>query len=130
MALYSCCLDQVPDRSLTQHAIILDIDETLVHTCEDMNQFHSLRIFTDPKMIGLRRRSYVVTLDDVVERRGAGVKTQLWGVTRPHLEEFLIFCFSYYRVVAVWSAGKTKYVQAIVDHIFRDIPEPQEDFKV
>ena len=67
-------------------------------------------------------------LEDVVEKRGQGVETAMWGTTRPHVKEFLIFCFSYFKIVAVWSAGQKKYVDAIVDYLFRDIRRPHVVF--
>ena len=63
-------------------------------------------------------------MDDVVHKKGQGVKTEMWGITRPHIREFLIGCFSYFKVVAVWSAGRNKYVNSIVDYLFRDLPRP------
>lgn len=124
MTLYRSSLDDLPIKALSSHVIVLDLDETLVHSSEDMAAFRALKISSDPNLIDIRKRSYVITLDDVVERKGAGIKTQLWGIMRPHLKEFLVFCFSYFKVVAVWSAGQTKYVNAIVDAIFGDIAMP------
>ncbi len=124
MALYRSSLDTLPIKALSDHAIVLDLDESLVHSSEDMTDLRTLRLFTDLKISDIKRRTYVITLDDVIERRGSGVKTQLWGVTRPHLDEFLVFCFSYFKVVAVWSAGQPKYVDAIVQKIFGDITMP------
>ncbi len=89
-----------------------------------MDQLNELGIMTDPALIDLRRRTYQITMDDVVYKKGAGNKTELWGIVRPHVKEFLVSCFSYFKVVAVWSAGKRKYVDAIVDYLFKDIKRP------
>lgn len=63
-------------------------------------------------------------MDDVVHKRGEGNKAEMWGLLRPYAREFLIFCFSYFRGVIVWSAGKKNYVHAIVDYLFKDIKRP------
>src|SRR6185437_14540581 len=52
----------------------------------------------------------------------------LWGTTRPGLATFLQFCFSFFRIVGVWSAGRRKYVDAIVDVCFRGLPKPHVVF--
>lgn len=122
--LYKTAVSDIPFKSLTNKCIVLDLDETLVHSNENLPQLRDLNIMTNPKLIDLRGRVYELSMDDVVYKKGQGVKTEMWGITRPHVKEFLIACFSYFKVVAVWSAGKKKYVEAIVDYLFRDIKKP------
>ena len=62
------------------------------------------------------------------KKKGVGVKTELWGIIRPHVTEFLNFCFDHFKVVTVWSAGKRKYVEAIVDILFKNIKRPHVIF--
>lgn len=107
--------------TITDKGIILDLDETLVRTFSDISQIESLGLLDNPK---LRSRVYHMELQDVAVAKGEGQITQLWGVVRPHVHEFLKFCFSYFKVVAVWSAGKKEYVHAIVELLFRDIRPP------
>lgn len=123
---YKTNLSKIPERSITDKCIVLDLDETLVHTCGESNidTLKKLNIFSDPKDIDLRRRIYKIVMDDVVNKKGEGIKTEMWGITRPHLTEFLIWCFTYFKIVAVWSAGKDRYVNSIVDFIFKDIKRP------
>ena len=111
---------------LTDKCIVLDLDETLVHSHGEghIELLKELQIFTDSKYLDLRKRTYKITMDDVVHKKGQGAKTEMWGITRPHLMDFLRFCFSYFKVVAVWSAGRNKYVHSIVDHIFKDLRRP------
>ena len=123
-SFYKSALDKIPYKSLTDKCIVLDLDETLVHSNEKMDQLKELGIMTDPALIDLRRRTYQITMDDVVYKKGLGVKTVMWGIVRPHVKEFLVSCFSYFKVVIVWSAGKRKYVDAIVDYLFKDIKRP------
>lgn len=119
-------LSNIPKASMTDKCIVLDIDSTLVFTQDDYEQdlpkLQALKIM-DPKNLQLRKRIYYLKLEDD-DKRGDGVSYPFWGVTRPHLTEFLIFCFSYFKVVAVWSAGKYNYVHKVVEHIFKGIQMP------
>ncbi len=124
MAFYSETSDSLLSTPRTNQCIVLDLDETLVHASDDMIRFHRLKIATDPQLMDIRDRSYAMTLDDVIERRGTGTKTQLWSIKRPYLKEFLVFCFNHFKIVAVWSAGRYKYVHATVEAIFKDITMP------
>ena len=114
-------------KSKSDHSIILDLDQTLVYCYEDeeMNELKNVGIFTKPEYFDIRKRIFKLTLDDVVEdKKGVGTKTELWCVIRPHVPEFLKFCFDHFKVVTVWSAGRRKYVEAIVDFLFRDLKRP------
>lgn len=104
----------------TNKTIVLDLDSTLLHTCDDMDVFNSLEIYTNPRNSKLRSRIYYFELIDVTEKTGTGCKTVLWGVLRPHVYEFLRFCFDYFENIIVWSAGQKKYVHAICDFLFQD----------
>lgn len=108
-------------RSLSPHAIVLDLDETLVHTFLEIDKAVEMGVFADPV---LRTRAYYIELVDVSSKKGEGEKSRLWGVFRPRVKEFLEFCFSYFRVVGIWSAGKKDYVTAVVELLFRDLQPP------
>lgn len=125
-----------PNRNMfhinkTEHSIILDLDQTLIY-CYDEDDVEILRkngIFTKPEYFDIRKRLFKLSLDDVMEKKkGVGVKTVLWGIIRPHVTEFLKFCFNHFKVVTVWSAGKRKYVEAIVDILFKNIKRPHVVF--
>lgn len=126
-ALYHVSIDDIPPASITDKCVVLDLDQTLIATQDGISSLKELRILSDPQLISLRNRTYHITIEDL-ERPGIGTKYDFWGVTRPHIHEFLIFCFSYFKIVAVWSAGKRPYVEAIVDHIFKDIRPPHVVF--
>ena len=104
----------------TNKTIVLDLDSTLLHTCDDMETWDALEIYTNPRNAKLKSRVYYFELIDVTENPGSGSKTVLWGALRPHVYEFLRFCFDYFENVIVWSAGQKKYVHAICDFLFRD----------
>ena len=117
-------------KTKTNKTIVLDLDETLVHTISTGDDFNtvavlqSLNIFDDPKYLDLRKRIYRFTLRDAMGAKGSGNKDIFWGITRPHVEDFLIFCFSYFSKVIVWSAGVKPYVEKIVDFLFQGLPRP------
>lgn len=119
--------DDIPSVSITDKCIVLDLDQTLIATQDSIQSLYSLEILSNPKLIPVRNRTYYFAIEDL-EKPGVGSKYDYWGITRPHLTDFLIFCFSYFRVVAVWSAGKRQYVEAIVDYIFKDIRPPHVVF--
>src|SRR5579871_639944 len=118
--------DKITRHALSDKAVVLDVDETLVHTTsnDEYQLFETLNLMDDPSLMGLRSRLYKLSISDTMSPLGTGIVDNFWGVMRPHLKEFLVFCFSYFRVVAIWSAGQKKYVEAIVDYIFRDIKPP------
>jgi len=122
--IYSSIFDEIPNTALTDKCIVLDLDETLVHSCEDIDVLKQMGLLRNPQLIDLRKRTYRLNLDDVLTPKGQGIRSDIWGITRPHLNEFLAFCFSYFRIVAVWSAGQPKYVESICDFIFRDLRRP------
>ena len=103
----------IPKKALTNHTIILDIDETLVHTEENIETLEEMGVLSNPE---LSNEIYILSLDD-----GA---TEMWGTKRPHLDDFLLFCFTYFDNVCVWSAGQRDYVHALVDHIFAPFRKP------
>lgn len=113
-------------ESLTDKCIYLDLDQTLLSTADEkygLDYLYKLKILSNPSLMYLRNRIYHVVVEDL-EKPGYGSKYEMWGITRPHLHQFLIFCFSYFRLIIVYSAGKRQYVESIVDHIFKDLPYP------
>lgn len=121
--VYHVAAATIPTRSITNKCIVLDLDLTLISTQDEVKSLKDLKILVDPRLISLRNRVYYLTIDDL-EKPGIGTKYDFWGVTRPHIQEFLLFCFSYFKLVTVWSAGKRPYVEAIIDQIFKDLPKP------
>lgn len=127
MSVYHVSADDIPPVSISDKGIVLDLDQTLIATQDSMASLSELQILSDPKLLSLRNRTYYISIENL-EHPGAGTKYNFWGVVRPHAREFLMFCFSYFKVVAVWSAGKRPYVEAIVDYLFRGLPQPHVIF--
>lgn len=108
----------------TNKTIVLDLDSTLIYTSDDFSQYENLKLYTNPEHQHLRDRIYKFDVIDVCEKPGTGVRSSMWGALRPHVYEFLDFCFEYFENVIVWSAGQLRYVHAICDVLFTD-PDKQ-----
>ena len=98
--------------------IVLDIDATLVHTHGDLDDFKMLKIYGNEEQLEMRRKLYNMRLIDVSDIPGEGEVTDLAGIYRPYLKEFLEFCFEYFDGVVIWSAGKRKYVHKMCEYMF------------
>src|SRR5438128_464430 len=121
--LYPTVKDTIGTQSLTDKVVVLDLDSTLIHTQDTMQSLKKINLMNDPTLGHLKRRCYVLKFIDKDED-GKTSRGDLWGITRPHIEEFLLFCFSYFRVVIVWSAGDENYVHEVVNHLFKNLRQP------
>ena len=74
--------------------------------------------------MALRRRTYTLDIEDANGIPGSGGNTEVWGVTRPHLMTFLVFASGYFNNIFIWSAGQIRYVNDVVDFMFRDLDRP------
>lgn len=121
--MYPSFSDIIPKKKYTDKCIVLDIDETLVYTHEEFKDLEHLKLFSDSKYLDLRRRTYRFHLN-IQDEDGNPTILEMSGISRPHVEDFLSFCFQYFSVVAIWSAGQKPYVEAICDFLFRDLKKP------
>lgn len=122
--IYSTLLDIIPETPLTNLNIVIDLDETLIHTQEgDISILKKSGVMTNPKYLALRDRIYHFELENV-DSPGLGCKSEMWGITRPHTSEFLLFCMIYFKRVIIWSAGKREYVDMVLQFIFKDLKRP------
>lgn len=93
--------------------IVLDLDECCIHTYDqaDWNFYATVQ---KPEHYQKRNDLFILRLG----------KAKMLAVKRPHLDEFLTYCFANFKTVSVWSAGTAPYVHAVVAEIFRDFPSP------
>ena len=98
--------------------IVLDIDATLVHTHGDMDDFKMLNVYGNEEQLEMRKKVYNMRIIDVSDVPGEGEVTDLAGIYRPYLREFLEFGFSYFDNIVIWSAGKKKYVEKMCEYMF------------
>ncbi len=127
------------DQPLTDKNIVLDLDETLIHTFipEDTydkrspNKKHhgySLRdfdfLFNDNRYYHHKSRLYLLDIEKLKRKYGYDLDDSYWGFYRPNLMEFISFCKQYFNKVIVWTAGVSQYGIGICDLIFDDHCKP------
>jgi len=112
------------EAPITDKCIVLDLDHTLLNTFNNVDFSGYCRLYNDPNTLPIRLRLYHYELTDVFTEPGVGVQTSITGIFRPHVETFLQFCLRYFKRVIVWSAGRTRYVEALTDRLFRDLRDP------
>jgi len=112
----------------TNRTLILDLDETAVHSYENPEFIDRYGIYSDPETsrkfhpLGVPQVAYSMFL---VLPNGALSRT--WGLYRPNIYEFLRFAKGYFRNIIVWSAGIDPYVNEIVKGLFLEsgLPTPK-----
>lgn len=127
MAIYQCWKRTNPD-SLTELNLVLDIDDTLVQTFDDIDSLYKCPIMKNPKFYPVRKRVYILKFQNDEPEVDEEEEEMIWGVKRPHIDEFLNFANQYFRNIVIWSAGTYEYVHAIVKHIFKQVPCPNGVF--
>lgn len=105
--------DLQDDKKMWRYSktIVLDMDETLLHT------FNTNEI-DEPGMREL-----------ILPRKGFEIRIgseRHWGMYRPGVREFLRFCSHFFDRVIIWSAGESTYVKSIINALYEGIPYPQE----
>lgn len=105
--------------SYKPQCIVLDIDETLVHSSQDYNKLNEItQLLNKTQNEQLQSRLYILPMKD------AGVPYSIWGLTRPYLTDFIDYCFARFDKVCVWSAGTADYVHKVVETIFPAHQQP------
>jgi TFIIF-interacting CTD phosphatase-like protein len=114
----------VNKNAKTDKVLVLDLDESLLHTFNEKSELKAgedLRIMTNPKTMDLRSRVYNLNIET---DRGSGNSSVMWGIKRPHLDEFLNFVNDYAMLNIVYTAGIYEYGHSIVDNVFSNSFEP------
>lgn len=106
------------DSTPPDQFLILDLDQTMVYTHSDIEKFDMLNIFQKKHRMKLRKKLYTMELYDVSVEDGIGDKIVLSGIHRPYSKEFVDYSHSRFKAIAVWSAGRMKYVYKITDDLF------------
>jgi TFIIF-interacting CTD phosphatase-like protein len=97
-------------------SIVLDLDETLVHTLEDKfnSDFDAFLHETGEGVLEIKTRLYDINI--------AG--SRCVGIIRNGVKEFLTYCFQNFKNVVVWTAGTYHYAKEICRIIFKGLPPP------
>lgn len=100
--------------SIGQKHIVLDIDDTLVHSFF-LTREQYLNIKDNPEYGFLKDRGFFINVIDIdnSDIRGIGIITTIYIAFRPYAKEFLAFCLDYFDQISIWSAGHFRYVRAI-----------------
>lgn len=109
------------------NALVLDIDETLAHSIEDVKKLNNLikgNVLTKEQLSSLKKRLYIV---DHYDKKGK-LDERLWGIKRPYLDDFIDFAFKNYDLVIVWSAGSEWYVNRMIKVLFTDAGHPKPHY--
>jgi TFIIF-interacting CTD phosphatase-like protein len=92
--------------------IVLDLDETLIHTYVKKEIIDSSKGYNYlDQNVAMRGRLY--RLDS-----GNGELSDLWSLKRPGTDMFIRYVMNNFGMVIVWSAGTKEYVERIVEWIF------------
>lgn len=131
MPIYKTLAHLISENALTDKCISLDIDNTLLYSSDETKNVvenkqtwvQRLNVYRNPKLLGIRNRVYHVRIIDVLTPHGAGELSEMSGILRDDVREFMAFCFHYFRIVNIWSAGKKKYVHEMVKILCADLPQ-------
>jgi len=102
----------IPRQQKNGKHLVLDLDETLVHTFEDMNaagEFSEMIEGDEAKMANF----YSIDFES---------GDTMFGYIRPFADYFLDVAFNEFESVGVWSAGTKFYVETIVKIVFKGRP--------
>lgn len=88
--------------------LILDLDETMVHTFRPEDNFESIKL---EKGTSFEANVFKIKFED---------GTIMHGVMRPGLKLFMSAMFKAFDSVSVWSAGTAPYVHKVLSAVFGD----------
>lgn len=113
MSVLRVNLDQF-GKSLTRHAIVIDIDQTSAHSREDVGSCKALGLFDDSKNMKFRKFVHAFT----IKSEDGKHDLPIWTVFRPGSDEWAKFVFNYFAVVIVWTAGTESYANRFSERYF------------
>ena len=103
--------------------LVLDLDSTLINSIdeddEDYDLIKEFKLYSNSRNHELRKSIYFLNIRNI-NSTDDGKVTKMWGVFRPYLFEFLLFCSEYFEKIHIWSAGHKKYVHELIKKIFKD----------
>ena len=98
--------------------LILDLDETLLHSWENPSFLDTYQIYSDPLVY---RKFHPTGSPAIAYSMYLEINShpnRIWGLHRPQLYEFLSFAGEYFENILVWSAGIHSYVNELAKQIF------------
>lgn len=98
-----------------EKTLIIDLDETLLKSYDNIGFLQTYEIYTNPEIAAKFKN--IKTYSMIINKNGQKVK--IWGIFRPHLQEFLNFVNEYFDHIIFWSAGTESYVKEIIEQMER-----------
>lgn len=92
--------------------LLLDIDETVAHTFNDLEQYRELMTTLEEKHREIFKRIYIIDFFDKIKGQ-----THMWGLIRPFWEEFRDTCSRYWEL-GLFTAGTRDYAQKMAKVLF------------
>lgn len=105
----------------TDRTLILDLDETLIHSWFDNIPSDIYQIYENPDLVQFFHPQGQPELVYTMELPNS---PRIWGLERPNVRLFLDFIHRYFQTIIVWSAGQKKYVEHITRHLFQQSGYP------
>lgn len=107
-----------PTHSSGPKTLILDLDETLVHSWENASFLELYEIYSDPEIYRKFHPTGSPAIAYSMVLKFPQGQNRIWGLYRPHMDKFLLFAKNYFDNILVWSAAVEEYVQEIVRQKF------------
>lgn len=102
--------------------IILDMDETLLHTFSHLDSDDIVDLINAREEI--TDRVYTCHVPDLDMRPGSGINRLVTGIVRPGFEDFMRFCYENFTKVIIWSAGTNNYVNRVIEEACAEVGLP------
>lgn len=98
--------------------VVLDLDNTLINSFDETDELFKLIHDGDTELNYLSQYCYHLS----ITCSGLDLEQyKLWGIFRPYLVEFILYCAERCKNIYIWSAGHRDYVEAVVEKIFGNL---------
>ena len=104
---------------MTDKQLVLDLDNTLLCSYFSNNDITQLEMQENKHLYKRVKSLSIVDIMDT-DVKGNGNVSSFVVILRPHLQEFIDFCVSYFSKIFVWSAGQNRYVRCLETLIFQN----------
>lgn len=104
-------------KSDTPSIIILDLDNTLIHSLEPKSENDP----HDQPTIDYVKKKFHISPDFTVDGKSYSYAVY----KRPYVDDFLKYATKTFDYVVIWSAGTKRYVELIVEKLFKMAKLPQ-----
>lgn len=112
-----------PEKIRYNKYLVLDLDETLIHTYMGLDNKFDAIFHEDPSLF-----SELYNTDQIYQIKFRKLDffddSNCWTLKRPHTDDFLLYCNDNFEKVIIWSAGDAGYVNEIVDFLYQNIERP------